>query len=129
MRVGEVRVKQIRVNQGLGVWDLGWFTVLKIWDLAVKYNTFEGIFLKFSWAKCFCNKKLNNIKMSLNMNFEKAKGQMIFKRTLGILEFSQKTNKRIRFYYLFVCFLGEFGDTNMSFRNYLTFTLRKFNQN
>ena len=53
MRVSEVRVKRIRVNQGLGVWDLGWFTVLKIWDLAVKYNTFEGIFLKFSWAKFF----------------------------------------------------------------------------
>ena len=51
--------------------------------------------------------------------------------TFGILEFSRKTNKQIRFLHyhefvrinLFVRFLGWFEDTKKSFRKYLIFTI------
>ena len=60
------------------------------------------------------------------MGSKVVKGQIISKGLFGVLEFSQKTNKRIRrsskneFVRLF---FGRIRGYQMSFRNYLTFTV------
>ena len=55
---------------------------------------------------------------------EGAKGQLILKWFFGVIDFLQKTNKRIRLYYydtsgrlVLVRFLGEIEDTKKTFRN------------
>ena len=76
--------------------------------------TLDGLFITTYLAKLLSPLSSNPVK-----------GQIISKRLFGILEFFQKTNKRIRRSSKneFVCsFFGRIRGYQKSFRNHLTFT-------
>ena len=99
---------------------------------AQRFRT-EQISIKLGWAFGWCWK---DDRMISNFTWKRNRKKSLditscylrsddFKRTFGILEIFQKTNKRIRFFTMtnsFIRFLGEFEDTKKSFWNYLTFS-------